>query len=196
MTPPPRRSRRLWIEILLGVGVFCGIGFALRWGRRADPPLPPPALRSGAGYYLYLSDLSVAPKDLSGDAWDSRGGAPDLVYEIHWRGVRVFRSPTKSDTLIARWNAAAVALDNAYDLSVDGVMRAARIVPGEGEAAFVEIVVLDSDTLLDDEIGRWRLALDALKEGANPAEKPAPLVERAIAVVVPFEKAGVETLTK
>jgi hypothetical protein len=129
----------------------------------------------------------VEGTDEEGAAWDPSGGAPDLGYEVRWRGTVVFESSTVSDSLLARWSLAAIGIDNLSGrVSKETTVRAARVHVAEGES--VEIRVVDSDVAVDDPVATWKVALGGLQVGANEVRAPAGRIRRAVLVLRPFDE--------
>ena len=55
---------------------------------------------SSNDFYVLVSLIEVRSKPLSGEYWDRiDGSAPDIFYQIHWRGHVVFESSVKLPTL-------------------------------------------------------------------------------------------------
>jgi hypothetical protein len=150
---------------------------------------------TGRGYYLYLSEIEVEGTNAAGASWDARGGAPDLAYEIRWRGTTVFRSSTVADALLARWSLAALGIDNLGGrVSKESTVRAARIHAGEGET--VEISVVDADVAFDDPVASWACPVASLDVGATEIRAPAGRVRRAVVVLRPFDDVTAGDLLK
>jgi hypothetical protein len=195
---PGRPARFGWARLGIGLGLMAAVAAGiLLLGDKPDAGATgaPTKAVAGRGYYLYLSEIEVEGTDTSGNSWDARGGAPDLAYEIRWRGATVFRSSTVSDALLARWSLAAIGLDNVSGgVSRESTVRAARIHVGEGEE--VEISVVDSDVTFDDPVAKWTCKVASLGVGSTAVALPAGRVRRAVIVLRPFEDVNAGDLLK
>ena len=192
---------RVWLHWLwiiassLAVVGAAGSPFLVRI--RVDPPEREPEPRlveKEVHYYVLLSVVEVEPKDDEGETWDSRGGAPDLAYEIRWQGQRVFESSTKDDTLVARWTNVNVSVTDLIKngVSLDDSIKAARITVRGGEE--VEFVVYDKDVAADDLIGRWSVPVDGLEVGDQKWERPGGRVVSAVCRVLPLDAGATELI--
>lgn len=149
-------------------------------------PAAGPEVADEARYYVFLSGLEVAPKDADGDKWDTRGGAPDLYYEVRWQNQVVFESSKKSDTLVAKWNSSEVGVgDLVRSVSIDSAIKAARITAREN--GVLKFTVWDADVARDDKIAEWTVPVASLTVGEQtwprPAGEESPLVSATCRVL-------------
>ncbi|MHC4818566.1 MAG: hypothetical protein ACYTF8_10975 [Planctomycetota bacterium] len=190
--------RYVWIVVTsLVVVIAAGLPFLLRGDPLPEiPETGPPPLREGEHYYVLLSVIEVAARDEGDEAWDQVGGeAPDLFYEIHWQGQKVFESSVKDDTLVAKWSNIAVDIgDVVKAVSLDDSIKAARITARTGEV--LEFVVHDHDVTSDDLIGRWEVPVAELRIGDQKWSEPAGRLISVTCRVLPLEGVGFESLTK
>jgi hypothetical protein len=196
---PRRELLPTALRILLGLLVLGGAAwFASRPHPAAGTsPAPSAGTRAepGRGYYLYVAELEVEATKADGKAWDAGGGAPDLAYEIRWRGVGVFSSTTVQDALLARWSLASLGLHNlGGGVSKEAAVRAARVHVAPGEA--VEIVVRDADLAFDDEVARWSVPLDRLEVGRTEVLAPGGRLRRAVLELRPFDEVSTGDLLR
>ena len=192
------RQRYLW-SALTTVLVLAGVGAPLLL--RADEPVEAaPAARplsfveAERQYYVLLSVLEVEPKN-GDDGWDIDGSPPDLYYEVFWKGHRVFKSSTKSDTLVAKWSNVSIGLgDLVKAVSLDESIKAARITAREADA--IEFRVYDADIASDDLVGRWTIPVKDLLVGTFVSKVPAGRIVSAACRVLPMDDVKFESLTR
>src|SRR5690606_35403988 len=55
-------------------------------------------------YYVHVKLIELNPQTPDGDAWDARGGAPDIRFALDFNGTRIFTSREADDRLIAEWD--------------------------------------------------------------------------------------------
>lgn len=160
-----------------------------RSAQKPTAPTGPPAVTAERQYYVLLAMIEVEPKDADDDAWDATGSGPDLYYEVHWQGQRIFESTTKEDTLVAKWSNSAIRVGDLFEaVSIDDSIKAARITVRAN--APIEIVVYDKDVASDDEIGRWSVDPSTLRVTDQRVLKPAPGIVSAVIRVLALD--GVE----
>lgn len=191
---PPRVRRVSPLFALTGLLALAAAGGAL--ALRDAPAGGVAAAQGPRAHYLYVSELEVEAKKPDGSAWDVGGGLPDPKVEIHWRGVQVFESATKQDTLVAHWSAASLGLDTLRDASKDAVVRAARVVPEPGSGAVVTFRVLDADLVADDEVASWTVRLEDLPRGKSVVRAPAAGIRYVAYELVPCDEAGLDLVLK
>lgn len=126
-------------------------------------------LKPGQTYYVFASEIEVFPSNLKNESWDRGKNAPDIRYQLLWKGNSIFESITKDDSLIADWSGLSVELNwkdiLGKSVSPDDAIKAARIRYEKNER--VEIVVEDVDISSDDDIGRYEIEMDSLSVGKN-----------------------------
>jgi len=160
------------------------------------PPEAPPRVEAEQYYYVLLTVVEVDAERSKGRRWDRIGdSAPDVYYEIHWRGHEVFESSTKSDTLVARWTNVAVGLgDVVGTVSLDDSIKAARIAVRAGDT--IEFRVYDEDVVDHDLVGRFEVPVERLEVGDRKWERPGGRLASVTCRVVPIGDVAFETLTK
>jgi hypothetical protein len=189
-TIPSRNKARgalVWLGIaVVTVAVVAGATLLLR---RLDLMSPRPT--AGARdpvvpddqYVVFLSQIEVDHHQKDGGKWDATDGGPDIRYDIYWRGNRVFRSSTREDTLVARWNQDEVGItDLIAGVSEERTLKAARITAHPGEK--IEFRVVDDDPVRNDDIGTWEVAVESLKTGDQVWSGPAPGILQAVCRVL------------
>jgi hypothetical protein len=182
------RSKSAAIWILIGVATIAVVaGIALLLHRSgllgARAPEGDALVAVDDQYAVFLSQIEVEQRKASGRKWDARANGPDVRYEVHWRGSRIFKSSVRKDTLLARWDPDEVRIGDLVDgLSPEGTMKAARITARPGE--ILEFRVVEDDAIANDEIGRWQVAVDSLHVGDQIWTAPAPGVRQATCRVV------------
>jgi len=193
--------RLLWIVLTTVIIVVAAGAPLVIWKHTAaapalSPAVPSPGLEPEQHYYVFLTVVEVEPRDADGDAWDSRGGAPDLYYKIRWQGQTVFESSTKDDTLVAKWTNVSVELGDVVEaVSLDDSIKAARITARPGDT--LEFSVYDKDTTSgDDLVGAWTVPVASLHAGDQQWEKPGGCVVAATCRVIPIDDVRFETLTR
>ena len=192
-----RRRRYLWTTVTsLIVVAAAGAPFLFRSGAfaAAEAPAPPPGVEEERRYYVALAVVEATPKR-NGKKWDLDGSAPDLYYEVHWQGHRVFKSSKKADTLVAKWSNVAVDLgDLLKSVSLDESIQAARITAREGGT--VRFIVYDADVGGDDVVAEWTVPVAQLEVGDQTWTKPAGSLVGAVCRVLPLDGVEFETLTR
>jgi hypothetical protein len=199
----PGVGRWTWI---IGSSLFALVVFGLpflagQWEQSAEvAPEPdaapaPEKVRDDFHYYVLLTVVEVAATDDGESSWDSRSGAPDLAYEIHWQGTKVFVSSTKKDSLLAKWSNTAVELTDLLEsVSLDDSFKAARITARRGD--LLTFRVLDKDFFKDDVVAEWEVAVETLKVGDQEWIEPGGRVVKAICRVLPLDRVDFEELTR
>lgn len=158
-------------------------------GKAAQQPRTP--VTAGDDYYVLVKLVELMPTDAKGKTWDSvNDSGPDIMVEIHWRGQRVYRSTTKSDSFVAKWSAAEIDLRkialSGEATSVESVIKAARvnITPGEE----LKVTVYDIDFLNEgDEAGSLIVPTSELILGEHIYTNPAPAIKRIVLKVVSMD---------
>lgn len=193
-------QRTLWTTLTTLV-VLAGVGLPFLLREHADAraesaPVDTTALHDERHYYVLLSVVEVKPaRGADESSWDIDGSAPDLYYEIHWQGHRVFQSTKKSDTLVAKWSNVAVDLgDLVRSVSLDESMQAARITARASDE--VEFIVYDADVGGDDVAGRWKVAVKDLAVGDQRWAEPGGDLVSAECRVLPLDDVDFKSLTK
>jgi hypothetical protein len=185
-------SAAIWLAI--AVATIAGVGGIALLLKRAGvlevtPGSPDAAVAVDDHYLVFLSQIEVESGPTGGGKWDLTDGGPDVRYDIYWRGTRIFRSSVRDDTLIARWDQEEIGLrDLVSGVSPERSSKAARITARHGET--LEFRVLDSDTFVDDEIGRWEVAVDSLRTGEQVWNAPAPGIRQATCRVLRCDRTG------
>ena len=142
-------------------------------GPDAAPPAPPP-LKADHDYVVLVRTVEVHPTGPGGKTWE-RGfeDGPDLAYDLAWRGVVVFTSDTKDDTLVGKWDAVKVDVWKAAtggEVGLGETLNAGAVIhtpPADADDESLRVRVWDSDLLDDDEAGEVELNLSDLHEGKN-----------------------------
>ena len=142
-------------------------------GDTVTPPPAPPPLKPDHDYVVLVRTVEVHPTGPGGKTWE-RGfeDGPDLAYDLSWRGVIVFKSETKDDTLVGKWDAVKVDVWNAAtsgEVGLGETLNAGAVIhtpAGDAEES-LRIRVWDSDLFDDDEAGEVELNLSDLHEGKN-----------------------------
>ena len=168
------------------LGPDASIGQRLGLSAPPAPPPPPPGLRDGRDYYLMVRTLEAQPSPDDRDHWDRLDhSGPDLYYELHWQGNRLFSSPVRADALVAAWDLLSIDLrelmSNAGEVDVESVINAPVIAYRAG-GPDPELRVYDNDPIAfgDDDLGTRTLPLADAVPGRNtlriPAADPGGLV--------------------
>ena len=168
-------SPKILLAYLLPILIIVGMGYYfVRVRPNAEAVVTPAGksgdLKDGKSYYVFVRSLEVAAKKPSGKTWDRVSDkAPDPYYEIHWQGVRVFKSQIHRDQLICSWQPLGVdtTVKSIMDgrIAVDSVIKAATIRADKGE--MFELRVFDSDPVSKDTVAKLTFSLDELAEGDN-----------------------------
>ena len=123
----------------------------------------------GKDYYVLVTLVELSKSNLQNESWDEyNNSAPDISVEVFWKGQRVYRSSTKTDSFVAKWSNAEFDLIgmalSGKSTSVDEAIRAARINIRSGDE--IEVRVYDEDLLgIKEEAGRKRFATSDLTIG-------------------------------
>ena len=204
-TPKARSGVGRWAWII-GSSLFALVVFGLPFlagqldhsAKVAPEPeaaRPPERVRDDFHYYVLLTVVEVAPTKEKDSSWDSRNGAPDLAYEIHWQGAKVFVSSTKKNSLLAKWSNTAVELSDLLEsVSLDDSFKAARITARRGDLLTFRVV--DKDFFRDDVVAEWEVAVETLKVGDQEWIEPGGRVVKAICRVLPLDAVDFEELTR
>lgn len=150
------------------------------------------SVASGKEYYLLPLIVELEEKKPDGSVWDSIDkSAPDPYVEIEWKGLSIFRSSTKRDTLVARWSLSEFDVGKlAASLgktTLDDTIQAARVSISPGMKVTVKFS--DDDLALDDHIGSFELAVDSLLVGDNVFSHPVPGVAKLVLRVIDLRSA-------
>lgn len=161
----------------------------------AAPELKQPRVTLGNRYYVLLAVVEVAADTGQGRRWDVDDSAPDLDYQIWWRGTRVFESSPKKDSLVGKWSNAAVDWRGLVgELSVDDSMRAARFTARPNDA--LRFVVRDRDFGRREVVGEWTVASQTLRIGDQTWTRPGGRVLSATCRVIPLDEVELDALVR
>lgn len=168
--------------------ILVGLGYGVSRLFTEENPATSKLVTSGGDYYIGVKLVEVSPKKADGSAWDS-GSAPDLFFRLEWQGLTIFESSVKSDTLIAHWSEAEfdlreIALEGKK-ASLDEIIAGGKIRVDAQKP--LSIILVESDLVGSDEIGRVELQVTELKLGLQTLIKPIPGVERLVIRVVALE---------
>lgn len=165
----------------LSIVLFClfvlslGVGFYLFFENQKKNGKESVALDTqkpvtvGKRYRIFVRSIIVPAMDEDGDHWDNSGGseAPDIYFKIIYQGNQIYESSTIDDSLVAEYSPVkAGILDVLTQKNASDYLEAANVAC-ENSSADIGILVLDSDTVSDDEIGDIIVKLTDLKEGNN-----------------------------
>ena len=148
------------------------IGRTLGFGGPPAPPPPPPGLRDGTDYYLMVRTLEARPAPDDREHWDRLDhSGPDLYYELHWQGNKLFTSPVRANALVATWDLLSIDLrelvGNAGEVDVESIINAPVIAYTAG-GPDPEIRIFDNDPPFgDDRLGTITLPLGDAVPGVN-----------------------------
>jgi hypothetical protein len=190
-----------WIWISVSSLAVLAVAAAVVLHLTAEPePAPEEAkgsklVKPEHSYYVLLPKLEV-DRQMEGERdWDTGGSAPDLYYEVHWQGHKVFTADTKEDTLVAQWSNVSFDLGDLLDsISLDDSIKAARITVRPGDKLIFKIY--DSDLAGDDLAGEWDVDVETLRLGDQKWERPAGNVTWAVCRVLPLNSVEFDALTK
>ena len=170
---------------VVGAGAWFGLRFSPTINPLAaavpgepDTGAPRPGLIPGHDYYLHVRTLEAQPSPDDRDHWDRVGhSGPDLYFELHWQGNRLFTSPQRTDALVATWDLLSVdvreVIANAGEIDVESIINA-PVIPFRPGGPPPELRVYDDDPLSgDDDLGTFTLDLDASRPGRNRLRLPA-----------------------
>ena len=141
------------------------------------------AVKQGRDYYVAIVLLELEETNLEGASWDEYNGtAPDPFYEVYWRGTRVFKSPVREDSLLAKWSnleldLADLALKGGKT-SIDSLVKAARISVQSGEG--LEFRIYDSDLVTHELIGEENFSTTDLRVGDTTYDYQNSPIKRII----------------
>ena len=129
-------------------------------------------LVDGKEYMIYILKIEVSSKKSDGKDWDIRGSAPDIYYQLVWRGNRIHESTTKKDSLIANWIPIGIDLKDAIlqgGVSVDQAVKLPIIKMDSKDESSDELIfkIIDDDVAGDDEIETMRVYISKLNLGNN-----------------------------
>ncbi|MEM1011609.1 MAG: hypothetical protein AAGI46_05240 [Planctomycetota bacterium] len=155
----------------------------------SEPETPPQHLLVDGDYYVHvkLIELRADPDN----AWDARGGAPDIRYNLYWNDTLVHDGPTRDDRLIAEWDLIAVDVHEALlsgEVDIASAVKAPLVRAADGGVLRIEIYD-DDDFTPSDEAGRFDLPMATLREGVNRLEFAEGGVVRIVLDLVPRETA-------
>ena len=142
----------------------------------------------GNDYYVTLTLVELKEKKEDGSEWDSlNDSAPDIYFEIYWRGLRVHKSTVKDDSLIGKWSNAEVDIREmalkGESASVDGLIQAARINVQENEE--LEFRVYDYDPLGSSDLaGTFKINVTDLEIGDTTVEPSTNSIKRLVLRVI------------
>ncbi|MHC4341344.1 MAG: hypothetical protein ACYSX0_14180 [Planctomycetota bacterium] len=191
--------RWIWISVSSLAVLAAAAAVVLHLTAKSEPAQEeaegPKLVKQEHSYYVLLPKLEVNRQMEGGTDWDSGGSAPDLYYEVHWQGHKVFTAGTKEDTLVAQWSNVSFDLGDLLDsISLDDSIKAARItVRSGGKLTFR---VYDSDLAGDDLAGEWDVEVETLRLGDQKWERPAGDVTWAVCRVLPLDSVEFDALTK
>ena len=169
----------LFILILCVVASAIGLAFFLKKDNTAKKPEQPKNGAVGKGnlvdgkeYMIYILKMEVAPTKSDGKAWDARGSAPDIYYQLYWKGNRIYESDAKKDSLIANWIPIGLDLKDTIlqgGVSVDQAVKLPIIKRDSKDESSDELIfkVIDDDVAGDDEIETLRIYISKLNAGDN-----------------------------
>jgi len=174
-------SSKVTLLVLVLCVIVSAIGLAIFLKKGAkDPDANKPKngavgvgnLVDGKEYMIYIHKIEVAPMRSDGKAWDARGSAPDIYYQLTWRGNRIYESDTKKDSLIANWIPIGLDLKDTIlqgGVSVDQAVKLPIIKRDKSDESTDELVfkVIDDDLAGDDEIETMRVYISKLNVGDN-----------------------------
>ena len=174
-------SSKSTLIIMIICVIACAVGLALFLKKeKADQVIEKPKngavgkgnLVDGKEYMIYIRKIEVAPMKSDGKAWDVRGSAPDIYYQLTWRGNRIHESDTKKDALIANWIPIGIDLKDTIlqgGVTVDQAVKLPIIKRDSKDESTNELIfkVIDDDIAGDDEIETMRVYIDRLNIGDN-----------------------------
>ncbi len=172
-----------WIVRLMPVWIILGTGAlflltGLPIGKKSPPGGAPPRdeggrvlVREDQDYYLLVPVIELFPVNRKGNKWDVfDGSAPDIYYEVEWKGTRIHKSSTKEDDLIARWMPIGVNVMDAIKsgkIQIDSVVGAPIVNLSAPEDEALIIHVFDGDVMARERAASIRIKLTELVEGDN-----------------------------
>ncbi|MGB0590219.1 MAG: hypothetical protein ACPGU1_11110 [Myxococcota bacterium] len=177
--PQPTSSSERRVPVVTMIVVLAliglGIGYAL-FGAPSDVTsnAPREALTRvvpGELYYVFVETVEFTPRGEEDNAWDLDESAPDIAYEIQWKGQTVFESTELSDALIGRWSGMKLGIDQALSLLKRGKTDPAQIIDAalmraESGGRFT-LLFEDSDLTGSDPAGEIAVAWDDLTVGSH-----------------------------
>lgn len=174
-------SSKITLVILIVCVIASAIGLALFLKKNgSDEEVKKPKdgsvgagnLVDGKEYMIYIRKIEVSPMKSNGKAWDARGSAPDIYYQLFWRGNRIYESDTRDDSLIANWVPIGLDIKDAIlkgGVSVDQAVKLPIIKRDSRDESMDELIfkVIDDDLAGDDEIETMRAYISKLNVGDN-----------------------------
>ena len=158
--------------------------------RVSTTSVPSTKVQVGFDYYVSATVIELTELDPQGESWDSNNSAPDIYYEIYWKGSRIFQSTTKDDSFIAKWSNAEIDLKqlalNGGTTSLDNLVQAARLNIKADE--HIELRVYDSDIVDSQIAGSVMFASKDLLVGDTTYEYIKPGVRRIVLRVSDMSK--------
>lgn len=169
----------LIILVICVIASAIGLAFFLKKGKNDEVAKTPKDGSVGKGnlvdgkeYMIYILKMEVAPTKSDGKAWDARGSAPDIYYQLMWKGNRIYESDAKKDSLIANWIPIGLDLKDTIlsgGVSVDQAVKLPIIKRDSKDESSDELIfkVIDDDIAGDDEIETMRVYISRLNVGDN-----------------------------
>jgi hypothetical protein len=129
-------------------------------------------------YYVFVETVEYAPKQADNESWDLDESAPDVAYQITWKGQTIFESTELSDTLIGRWSGMKLGLDQALSLLKNGKTDPAQIIDAalmraERDGSF-SLTFEDSDLAGADTAGEFTIRWEDVNVGTHVLTGPLP----------------------
>lgn len=130
-------------------------------------------LVDGNEYLIYLKSVEVQPQKANGKTWDNGNSAPDVFYQVLWKGNQVYQSETMDDSLIADWIPVGLSLKDSIlsgQVSVDQAIKLPKVKCDSKSINADEVIfkVIDNDLLTgNDPIQDVSLLLSKLRLGDN-----------------------------
>jgi hypothetical protein len=162
----------------VGVGIgYVSMGERPEQGAEVHQEVPA-RVTFGDLYYVFVETVEFAPKGLDGDPWDLDDSAPDIAYQIAWKGQTVFESTEIDDALVGRWSGMKLGLDQALSLLKRGKADPAQIIDAalmraESDGRFM-LSFEDADLTGADAAGEFTVPWQEVHVGANVLRGPQP----------------------
>jgi hypothetical protein len=133
-------------------------------------------LIDGNEYLIYLKSVEVQPQKANGKPWDNGNSAPDVFYQVLWKGNQVYQSETMDDSLIADWIPVGLSLKDSIlsgQVSVDQAIKLPKVKCDNNTKNADEVIfkIIDNDLLSgNDHIQDVSLLLSKLRLGDNTVD--------------------------
>ena len=132
----------------------------------------------GNNYYMIVTQIQVPPRPASSslsftEDWDDLGsGAPDIFYEMTYKGITHYTSSVADDTIHASYSPIKAGIGKAIWTKNASQYLEGAVVNFYEEDAYVDYSIYDKDSATrNDFIGKMKIPFKMLQEGLNTFEE-------------------------